>query len=148
MDESERMQRWKDNCFMEMADKKEDDTFADRIAALLNHPQIDKYCMVDAYYYDFSAIPRDVQERFQIWRDCYLIFGITTVGEMITKWVDRWDLDSDEPVVNGEVIHHQKLSNEEFAILQPIIQQSLNPKLLSAPVPDFFKMFEKRPTKL
>lgn len=82
----------------------EDDAkFSMRIAALLNHSKIDEDCMVDAYYYDFSVIPQDIQNRLNLYGDVYLIFGITTEGEIISKWVDRWELDSDKTIVNGKV---------------------------------------------
>jgi hypothetical protein len=137
MDESERLQRYRREYDKELAD--EDDTkLAERIAALLNHPGIDKYCMVDAYYYDFSVIPHAIQEKLQLWRDTYLIFGITTEGEMITKWVERWDLDNSHPIVDGKVI-----PQERKEIPLPVINQCYNPKLLSTPMPDFIKMFGK-----
>ena len=83
-----------------------------RIVALLDHPKINDCCMVDAYYYDFSEIPEHVLETLAHYRDAYLIFGITTECEIVSKWVDRWDLDSDEPIVNGEVIHKGEWVNE------------------------------------
>lgn len=105
MDYSERIQRIRSSsCFDTTEIDKTDAVLANRIAALLNHPQIDEYCMVDAYYYDFSVIPRDIQKKNDFCRDCYLIFGITTEGEMVSKWVDRWDLDSNDPVMDGKVV--------------------------------------------
>lgn len=132
MDESERIQRLKDNRHLEAHEMDAlDQKFAARILALLNDPAIDKDCLVDAYYYDFSVIPHGVQERLNLWRDCYLIFGITTEGEMVSMWVDRWDLDSDDPIVDGEVIRSDK------PIFVPEIRQSFDPKLLSTPAPDW-----------
>jgi hypothetical protein len=90
MDESERLQRYE-----RAEDDREDRKFSDRIALLLNHPKIDKYCMVDAYYYDFSVIPYEIQQSNNFYRDMYMIFGITTEGQAVTKWVERYDLDSD-----------------------------------------------------
>ena len=143
MDESERLQRWKDNygweeCGLDSATK--DDEIANRIAALLNHPQIDKYCMVDAYYYDFSVIPRGIQEKLQLWRDAYLIYGITTEGEMISKWVDRWDLDSVDPIRDGKVMHGE---SPRTNLILPEIRQMYDPKLLSTPAPEFLNMFKR-----
>lgn len=133
MDESERLQRYKRESELELAEDN-DSEFADRICALLNHPQIDKYCMVDAYYYDFSVIPHFIQEKLQLWRDAYLIFGITTEGEMISKWVDRWDLDSTDKVVNGKLV-----PSEKKEVPLPMIREFFDPKLLSTPAPEFLK---------
>jgi hypothetical protein len=47
---------------------------------------------VGAFYFDYSAIP----PHFNRVRDSYLIFGCTHEGEIISKWVDRWDLDNDD----------------------------------------------------
>ena len=81
-----------------------DEEYAFRIRHLLNHPQIDEYCMVDAYYYDFSEIPEDIQKKHDFWIDVYLIYGITKKGEIVSRWVERWDLDSVDPIINGEVV--------------------------------------------
>lgn len=106
MDDSERIERLKSVCSCELEERRQtDEAFANRIAALLNHPKIDQYCMVDAYYYDFAVIPKGVQKDLDLWRDCYLIYGITIEGEMVSKWVERYDLDSTDPIVNGKVIH-------------------------------------------
>lgn len=139
MDESERILRLKDNRYVEFEDAdRRDEEFAERIASILNHPQIDKYCMVDAYYYDFSVIPRDIQEKLQLWRDAYLIFGITKEAEIISKWVDRYDLDSQAPVIDGKVIHPDNpYQCKTFPI--PEIKQIFNPKLLSYPAPNLLK---------
>lgn len=45
----------------------------------------------DALYFDFSVLPRKVQEEMR--RDAYLIFGITDQGEFVSQWIDRWELD-------------------------------------------------------
>lgn len=103
MSDSERLQRYKQN--IECDDKNEtDNEIALRIFALLNNSKLDKYCIVDAYYYDFSVIPQKIQDIYNFYRDVYLIFGITIEGEIISKWVDRWDLDSSDEIVNGEVV--------------------------------------------
>lgn len=141
MSESERLQRYRERVNDIEWAVQGDDEIEERIRALLNHPAIDKYCMVDAYYYDFSVIPREIQEKLQLWRDCYLIFGITTEGKMITKWVDRWDLDSSDPIVDGQVIHKEK--NIDGRFVYPEISQIFDPKLLSTPAPEFMKMFGK-----
>lgn len=143
MNESERIQRLKQNRNLEYQETDQiDEEFSARILALLNHPQIDKYCMVDAYYYDFSVIPHYIQESLNLWRDCYMIFGITKEGEIVSKWVDRWDLDSDDPVVDGRVIHSEKKGNESNFIV-PEIRQYLDPELLCNPYPDFLKNFKE-----
>lgn len=141
MDESERLQRYRRQFDKEWADE-DDIKLSDRISVLLNHPQIDKYCMVDAYYYDFSVIPRDIQEKLQLWRDAYLIFGITTEGEIISKWVDRWDLDSIDPIRDGKVMHG-KTPRTNTPL--PEINQNYDPNLLSTPVPNIMsKIFGDR----
>ena len=146
MQESERLQRLKERCgYSEDRDSAEEDDekFSERIALLLNHPQIDRYCHVDAYYYDFSVIPRDIQEKLNIWRDAYLIYGITTEGEIISKWVDRWDLDSNDPIEDGKVIYNDKPKDYS---LPPEISFQFNAALLSAPMPEnMLRMFSSNP---
>lgn len=127
MDESERLQRYRREYEKEMVDE-DDVKFSERIAALLNHPAIDKHCMVDAYYYDFSVIPHEIQQKFNFYRDVYLIFGVTTFGEIVSKWVERWDLDSSDEIVDGKVIHKERALGGT-----------------TMPVPDFIKMFGKSP---
>lgn len=135
MSESERLQRFKeqhrkfddpDYCY------KVDEELHDRLILLLNHPEIDKYCLVDAYYYDFSVIPHEIQQSYGFWRDVYLIYGITTKGEMITKWVDRWDLDSSDPIVDGYVLH-KEMKGSSTTSVPPKIIQKFNSSLLSTP---------------
>jgi hypothetical protein len=139
MDESERLERLRQNHYDEDRDII-DEKLAQRILLLLNDSKINKFCMVDAYYYDFSVIPKGVQERLQLWRDAYLIYGITIDGEIISKWIDRWDLDSDDPIVNGEVMHNE---NPKRDFIVPEISQMFDSKLLQTPAPDFMKMFGK-----
>jgi len=145
MDESERLQRFQERIeyseSYKIADK-DDAIISERIFLLLNDPKIDKYCMVDAYYYDFSVIPKDVQEKLQLWRDAYLIYGITTEGEIVSKWIDRWDLDSSDPIVDGKVIHKPYDPSQNHSIPAEIMQ-NFDPKLLSYPAPDLLKMFGK-----
>ncbi len=144
MDESERLQRWKQNYNYKehgIYSEKKDEEIANRISALLNHPGIDKYCMVDAYYYDFSVIPRPIQERLNLWRDAYLIFGIKNDGEMISKWVDRWDLDSPDPIIDGKVMHGDT-PRTNIVLLD--VSTKFDPNLLSTPIPDLIhNMFGK-----
>lgn len=139
MDESERLERYRMEHDSAWADEKDAELGA-RILALLNHPKIDKYCMVDAYYYDFSVIPRGVQEKLDLWRDAYLIFGITTEGEIISKWVDRWDLDSGHPIVDAKVIHPPFSPGNKI----PEISQDFNIDLLASPIPVFFRKFTEK----
>lgn len=104
MDETERLQRYKSTCGCSENRKdalRYDEEIASRILAFLNDPRLAKYSMVDAYYYDYSELPRNVEVKSC--GDMYLLFGITEEGEVITKWVKRWDLDSDEPIINGEI---------------------------------------------
>lgn len=95
--DSERLERYKDRRWgdSELETIALDFEFADRIRLLLDHPDIDKYCMVDAYYYDFSVLPSNIANK--CFQDMYMIYGITTKGEMISRWVKRYDLDSDKP---------------------------------------------------
>lgn len=105
MTDSERMQRIKRDTYFEENDSLDNDKeLAERILLLLNDDRIDKFCMVDAYYYDYSTIPDEVLEEHQIYRDAYLIFGISHKAEFISKWVDRWELDSNDPIVDGKVV--------------------------------------------
>jgi len=67
-----------------------DDMLTAKIRKQLNHPEINKDCLVDAYYYDYGCLPEEYQDKFS--RDMYLIYGITTKGKMISKWIERWDL--------------------------------------------------------
>lgn len=136
MDESERLQRLRQNHYNEDRDVL-DEEIARRILLLLDHPKIDKYCMVDAYYYDFSVIPRDIQDRFQLYRDCYIIFGITTEGEVVSKWIDRYDLDSSDEIKDGIVI-----KGERKNFLLPEIEQCFDANLLSTPVSDLINLFK------
>lgn len=132
MQESERITRIKENMqqFPEEYNKL-DQKFAERIYALLDDPKIDEYCMVDAYYYDFCEIPVEIQKELNLWRDAYLIFGINTDGEIISKWVDRWDLDSSDPILYGKVV--RKKTEFYQNISAPDIPQNFNRNLLSTP---------------
>lgn len=132
MDHSERIQRLKENAYLDPEENyRIDEICANRIASLLNNEKIDEFCMVDAYYYDCSVVPHEVQEKMDLWRDCYLIFGITNEGQVVSKWVDRWDLDSDDPIVDGKVIH--KPYERRFV---PDICQNYDRMLLRKPIPD------------
>ncbi len=137
MDESERMQRMKQNRHLPLEEIDEiDEVFSDRIGALLNNQKIDKYCMVDAYYYDYSVIPDEIRKDVDLCRDCYFIFGITIQGVIVSRWVNRWDLDCDDPIVDGNVIHGDKPRDDRCV---PSIVQPFNKMLLSNPCPNFFK---------
>lgn len=140
MSESERLQRMNENHYNEERHLF-DEKLANRILLLLNDPKIDKYCMVDAYYYDFSVIPRGVQEKLQLYRDAYLIYGISEDGEFISQWVDRWDLDSSDPIVDGECIHPPFDPNQPIRL--PEISIPFNKNLLSTPAPNLNNMFGK-----
>src|ERR1700722_247315 len=144
MDQSERMHRLKENRYSNPIEADEmDEIFSDRIAKLLNNHKIDKFCLVDAYYYDFSVIPTSIQKELNLWSDCYLIFGITIDGEIISKWVDRWDLDFEDPIIEGNVIHNFKPLGE---LSVSDISQKYNPNLLSTPIPYLFNTtFKKVP---
>jgi hypothetical protein len=112
--DSERLQRFKDRCNdwndeldRPSSDKAcdEDEVLRKRIFDLLNHPKLDKYSLVDAYYYDFSSIqnlPNEILDSVH-WRDAYLLFGITDDLKVVTKLVERDDLDCHYPIENGVV---------------------------------------------
>jgi hypothetical protein len=141
---SERLERFKERKYYENGEAESfDDITADRIRKLLNHVGIDQYCLVDAFYYDFSAIPHAIQEKLNLCRDAYLLYGITTNGEIVSVWVDRWDLDSDDEIVDGKVIHKEsEQDNNTTSNIPIIIHQSFNAKLLSCPCPaSIFKLF-------
>lgn len=67
-----------------------DNLLCEKILALLDNPQMDNTCFVDAFYYDYCELPQDLQHKYC--RDMYLIFGITLQGEIISKWVERNEL--------------------------------------------------------
>ena len=139
--ESERLQRLKQMRYLEHLEADEvDQEFATRIVQLLNSEKIDKGCMVDAFYYDLSMIPDKIKERFNLCSDSYLIFGITSDGEIISKWVDRWDLDSEDSIVDGKVVRSE-LNTTNFII--PEINQFFDANLLSNSIPECIKkLFE------
>jgi len=72
-----------------------DDEFSKRIWELLGSREDIFVSDCDAVYFDFSVIPSKVQQELQLWRDHYLIYGVTQQGEFASKWVDRWELDGD-----------------------------------------------------
>lgn len=84
--ESERLQRIRQSRWNETTEEawKKDAKFAARLRLLLDHPDIDEYCMVDAYYYDFSELPDHIAD--QCYRDMYMIYGTTTNAQMIRIW--------------------------------------------------------------
>ena len=112
--DSERLERFKERC--NDWDKKisrpssekaleQDDVLRKRILDLLNHPKLNEYSFVDAHYYDFSEIqnlPVEILNSVN-WRDAYLLFGITDGPEIVAKFVERYDLDSDFPIENGKI---------------------------------------------
>ncbi len=109
MRESARLEEYKIMIGFECGDTRqkadqEDEVYANRIRELLNHPKIDNYCVVDACYYDAGEIPDEVCHKYGLYTDQYLIYGISFDGEFISKWVGRWDLNSDDPILNGEVV--------------------------------------------
>lgn len=143
MSESERIQRFKENISYHVPvddcdPEREDEKLAERIRALLNHPKIDAYCMVDAYYYDSCQIPIELHEEMNLWCDCYLIYGITIEAQIVSKWVSRWDLDSSDPIVDGEVVRPPNQETVNVS-LPPNIMQGFNPDLLSTPIISFKK---------
>lgn len=95
MSESERLQRWRFNPSVD--NQVEDDKkLEQKILNLLNHSDLDEYCLLDAYYYDYSEIPMEIMYKYAFCGDVYLIYGITNKGELVSKWVERYNLDCDE----------------------------------------------------
>lgn len=146
MDESERLQRVRSSWgFRGQEERAEhetrDEEFADRIAALLNDSLVDKNCMVDAYYYDYSVIPDAVQNVWDFSGDVYLIFGITIHGRIVSKWVGRWDLDSNDPIVDGKVVRPERKleGGSTITTVPPEVLLEYNPLLLSTPCPYVFR---------
>lgn len=143
MSESERLQRYQQH-LRDYCDSSYDDSILEqRIVDLLNHPDIDRFCLVDAYYYDFSVIPREIQQKNNFYRDMYLLYGITNSGEMVTKWVERWDLDSDDEIVNGVVIVKPRIMEYEMYNKPPEIKMQFNPLLLQTPTFNLFRTKDK-----
>ena len=142
MSESERLQRFKEeiSCYdtSDGEPDREDKKLAERIRALLNHPKIDSYCMVDAYYYDFSEIPDELHEEIKLWSDCYLIYGITIDAQIVSKWVSQWELDSNDPIVDGKCVPPPNQETVSVS-LPPDIMQVYSPDLLSTPILDLKK---------
>lgn len=101
MEESERLQRFRQRlteCFS--ADdfyeayahaSVEDEKFAARILQMLDDNRVTKCSLVDAFYYDYCELPPPFDMQFH--GDMYLIYGTAESGEMISKWVTRYDLD-------------------------------------------------------
>lgn len=106
MSESERLERFQRDCgYSEDIEHatEQDNKLSKRIRELLNHPDIGEYNLVDAYYYDYSGIPWEIVDKENFFRDMYFIYGISTKCEIVSKWVERYDLDSNRPIVNGYV---------------------------------------------
>jgi hypothetical protein len=65
--------------------------FEARIRTFLNNPKVDEYCLVDAYYYDFSTLPDEIGRKYH--QDMYLLYAIDVDGNMVSKWVERYEFD-------------------------------------------------------
>lgn len=140
--QSERLQRYRDSAYNEEIERiNADDEFCKRIIAFINDPRITSSCMVDAYYYDFSVIPQKIQEDLQLWRDQYFVFGISDNGDFISKWVERYDLDSDYLIVDGKVTKdlEQVEGRIYTTVMPPEISFAFSKDLLSTPCPNLFK---------
>ena len=142
MMEGERLLRFKENRYIENNHAENaDDELCKRIISFINDPRIDSTCFVDAFYYDFSVIPRKIQEELNLWRDQYFVFGISDEGDFISKWVERWDLDSDYEIVDGKVTKNlEQIEGRVYTtVIPPDISQMFNKNLLSFPILDFLK---------
>lgn len=146
MTESERLERWKGGS--EDGRQGDDDLLAERIRLLLNHPKISKYCLVDANYYDFSVIPEGIRGRLNFSHDAYMLFGITTEGELVSKWVGRDDLDSDSPIIDGKAVHPEGIPGDEYPHIMPApFIQMFDRDLLSTASSDLIvQMFKNKKT--
>lgn len=71
----------------------EDAELYHRIHKLLGSPKHVYPCDCDAVYFDCSVLP---PTNCPLTRDAYLIYGVTEQGTFISKWIDRWELDSDD----------------------------------------------------
>ena len=100
---SERLERYRRYTFADSEIEKlsRDKELCNRIRQFLNHDDITEDSLVDAYYYNFSYLPDDLKLVFC--RDMYLIYGITETGEIISKWIGRYDLDSEISIVDGKL---------------------------------------------
>ena len=96
IEDSERLQRFKRNIADLTVEAytlayQEDETLALRIVSLLGRADITNMNLIDAYYYDYCELPEKLGRNCL--RDMYIIYGINDSGEIITKWVERGDLD-------------------------------------------------------
>lgn len=135
--ESERLERLDQNRFNE--EYYDDRKFCDRLCAFL---EIDPHdcTLVDAAYFDFSVLPEDQYGHKIMSRDAYLVFCIKDNGEYLSRWIDRWDLDSDDPIIAGKCEHPPY--DPQTTNHAPEIKQKFNPDLLSTPCPSFFDIFK------
>lgn len=135
--ESERLERMNNCRFDELYS---DHKICDRLCALL---QVDVHdiTVIDGAYYDFSVLPEDELGNKIMFRDAYLIYAITNDGKYLSKWVDRWDLDSDSPIIDGKAIHPPYEPNS--CNVAPQIKFPFSKDLLSTPCPSISKMFGK-----
>jgi hypothetical protein len=91
---SERLAQCYELCSPDSEEQKEidkrDEDWRITIIKGLSHPDLNKDCFADAFYYDCSELPEELQDRF--YNDIYLCFAITTKGELVSKWIYRDDL--------------------------------------------------------
>jgi len=92
----ERVERLGTDCFSCGCCEKDDDSLAKRIWELLGSRKDMFWKDCDAQYYDFSVIPHDVKESLKLWRDAYMLFGITDQAKFVVRWIDRWEFDTPE----------------------------------------------------
>lgn len=88
MSESERLERYCRNYSGD--ESSEDEKFRLKLVSLLG---LEKDDFADAYYYDFSVIPYNIREEYGFCRDMYFVFGINKNGQLISKWIERYDVD-------------------------------------------------------
>ncbi len=74
--------------------ERDDEALAKKIWVLLGSRKDLFWKDCDAQYYDFSVIPHEVRENLKLYRDAYMLFGITDEAKFVIRWIDRWEFDS------------------------------------------------------
>ncbi len=127
---SERLQRFQNtlkcgttvDALLEAIEK--DKIFVRRILDLLNNADVDETWVVDAVYHMYTYDDLSEETSEVLYRNSYLLEGKTKCGDYISKWVKKYDLDSDAPIKNGVVENEGSiLKNNEGS---PDVKISIN----------------------
>ena len=70
-----------------------DERFAFKIWSLLGSRKDMFKNDVDAFYFDYSALPEHMKDKVS--HDQYLLYGVNTKGDVITQWINRWEFDNE-----------------------------------------------------